>query len=133
MPYAQWLERRFAPTLLDWVDPMGLSAAGKLIQLSKKLYGKVMRPAAGKDARVKIYDKKGSYKNVKVYKDGRTNPPDAKLPKKVIDKAKNLLPVILAFIVDLFDPLDAEAANVGSDFGPDGPHGRVPQTGSNCK
>jgi len=93
---------------VNFFDPDGLMAQ-KLIKLSKKLYGKVMRPAAGKDARVKIYDKQGNYQGVKVFKDGRVEPPGANLPNDVIEIAKNLLPTALLAISDFLDPFDAEA------------------------
>ena len=44
---------------VNLIYPDGVDLAQKLIKLSKKFYGKVMRPAAGKDPRVKIYDKEG--------------------------------------------------------------------------
>ena len=68
----------------------------------------------------KIYDKKGNYQNAKVFKDGRVSPPDAKLPKDVIDKAKNLLPAALLFLGDLLDPFAAEALEMDSCIGSDG-------------
>jgi RHS repeat-associated protein len=93
---------------VNFIDPDGLMAQ-KLIKLSKKLYGKILPRAAGKDPRVKIYDKHGNYKEAKVFKDGRVEPPGAKLPKGVIEKAKDLLPAALLFMGELLDPFDAEA------------------------
>ena len=100
---------------VNYIDPEGLSPAGAFIKLSKKLYGKVMRPAAGKDARVKIYDKNGNYQNAKVFKDGRVSPDGAKLPKGVIDKAKNLLTGAAILGLESLNPFDAISGELGAD------------------
>lgn len=90
---------------VNFVDPDGQI----FIKLSKKFFEQVFPSATGKDARVKIFDKQGNDKGVKVFKDGRVvkkkNAGD--IPQSVVDKARKLIPVVLVFFGDLFDPFGA--------------------------
>jgi hypothetical protein len=94
------------------VDPDGLSPTATIIRLSKKLWGKVMKghPGSCKRPRVKVYSDKDAqnYTGIKIFKDGTTDPPNAKLPKEAIDKASGTLPAIIPFIGNLLDPFDAD-------------------------
>ncbi|PHR26006.1 MAG: hypothetical protein COA36_13210 [Desulfotalea sp.] len=78
-----------------------------------------MKPAAGKVARVKFYDKNGNYLGSKVFKDGRVVLAGAKIHQNAIAKAKDLLAGGLAFtgevLDDLIDPFGAVAGELGAD------------------
>lgn len=95
-------------------DPDGLSPVSKLVQLSKKYWGKVMTANKNtcKEARVKIYkDKEGkNYSDIKVFADGTVKPANANLPKDVIDKAVQLLQGFIVFAGDFADPFGASEA-----------------------
>ena len=111
---------------VNGIDPKGLYG-GKIIKLSKKLWGKVM-PGRGrlktgdlyKDPRVKVYgdSKAKSYLRTKIFEDGTVESKiGLKIPKKAIDIAvdalKNAPKSIIPFVGELIDPFDAEALGNG--------------------